>query len=59
MIGVCSMEKCSPKFYDLKIYEKTLVQCVKKAHVQRRHEITQNLPLSVARRFLDFVTTDS
>jgi len=32
LTGVCSVEKCSPKFYDLKIYEKTFVQCVKEAH---------------------------
>ena len=44
LIGICSVEKCSPKFYDLKIYGKTLMQCVKKAHVQR-HE-TQNLSLA-------------
>ena len=34
--------------YDLNIYGKTHVQCVKKAHVQRRHVTTQNLPLNVA-----------
>ncbi|EGI70752.1 hypothetical protein G5I_00447 [Acromyrmex echinatior] len=56
---VCSVEKCSPKFYDLKIYGKTHVQCIKKAHVQRQHETTQNLPLNVVYRFLDFVITDS
>ncbi|EGI63730.1 hypothetical protein G5I_07882 [Acromyrmex echinatior] len=39
--------------------EKTHVQCVKKVHVQRRHEIIQNLPLNVACHFLDFMITDS
>jgi len=57
MTRVCSVGKFSPKFYDLKIYGKTLMQCIKKAHVQRRHETTQNLSLSVAYRFLDFVIT--
>ena len=52
LTGVCSVEKCPPKFYDLKIYGKT--QCVKKVHVHRRHETTQNLSLNVACRFLDF-----
>jgi len=28
---VCSVEKSSPKFYDLKIYRKTLVQCVQES----------------------------
>ncbi|KYN35118.1 hypothetical protein ALC56_10547 [Trachymyrmex septentrionalis] len=54
---IYSMGKCPPKFYDLKIYGKTHVSCVKKAH--RRHETIQNLPLNVACRFLDFVITDS
>jgi len=43
------VEKCSPKFYDLKIYGKTHVQCVKQAHVHRRHETIQNLPLPLLR----------
>ena len=50
------MWKSFLKFYDLKIYGKTLVQCVKKAlHVQHWHETIQNLTLNVACRFLDFV----
>jgi len=53
------MEKCSPKFYDLNIYAKMHVQCVKKAHMQRQHETTQNLSLNVVCRFLHFVITDS
>ncbi|KYN38936.1 hypothetical protein ALC56_06696, partial [Trachymyrmex septentrionalis] len=52
-----NVENYSPKFYDLKIYGKT--QCVKKVHVHRRHETTQNLSLNVACRFLTFVVTDS
>ncbi|KYN41408.1 hypothetical protein ALC56_04171 [Trachymyrmex septentrionalis] len=58
LTGVCSVEKCPPKFYDLKIYGKTHVPCVKKARMHRRHETTQNLPLNVACLFLDFVITD-
>ncbi|KYN50742.1 hypothetical protein ALC56_09143, partial [Trachymyrmex septentrionalis] len=51
---VCSMGKCPPKFYDLKIYGKTHVSRTKKARLHRCHETTQNLPLNVACRFLDF-----
>jgi len=58
LIGVCSVEKCFSKFYDPKIYGKTHVQYVNKAHMQR-HETIQNLPLNVMYRFLDFVITDS
>ncbi|KYN44265.1 hypothetical protein ALC56_01285 [Trachymyrmex septentrionalis] len=48
------MGKCPPKFYDLKIYEKTHISRAKKARMHRRHETIQNLPLNVACRFLDF-----
>ncbi|KYN38441.1 hypothetical protein ALC56_07179 [Trachymyrmex septentrionalis] len=50
LTGIC-MGKCPPKFYDLKIYGKTHVSCVKKARMHRRHETTQNLALNVNLRF--------
>ena len=50
LTGICSIGKCSPKFYDLKIYGKMHVSCVKKAHMHHRHGTTQNLLLNVACR---------
>ncbi|KYN30745.1 hypothetical protein ALC56_14947, partial [Trachymyrmex septentrionalis] len=59
LTGICSMGKCPPKFYDLKIYGKTHVPCVKKVRMHRHYGTTQNLSLNVACHFLDFVVTDS